>query len=255
MFSSPNPLRYDRVLDARMLAPEGTASRTLNLVPPASEVLEVGCSTGYYSQYLREKKQCTVTAIEVDPVAAEKARGRCDRIIVGSAEQEDVLAQLGSASFDVLFLAGVLEHVAYPDRLLRRLRPLLRARGCAIITLPNIAHWPLRRDLALGRFEYGETGVLDRTHLRFFTLQTARELVQASGYAIEALTVSVIPPGSRFLNRSVLVRRFLERTMPGIVGQEIIIKAVPVSEAAALAGGEGSLEARAAMEASRKSAG
>ena len=175
-----NECRYTYFDDA----PGSTHNLVVALVPDGANVLEVGCATGYMSEVLRERRGCTVTGIEIVPDAAAEAESRCDRVIVGNAEELDFDRLFTSGEFDVLLFADVLEHLRDPENVLRRLRPFLRENGAVVASVPNVAHGSLRLALLGGEFRYQSCGLLDQTHLRFFTRESLEDLFDAAGYVI-----------------------------------------------------------------------
>ena len=156
----------------------------VGLVPDGARVLEFGCATGYMSEVLRSRKGCTVTGIEISPEAAEIAQEHCDRVIVGDAEELDYDELLGKERFDTILFADVLEHLKQPGDVLERIRPFLSRRGTVIASIPNIAHGSVRLALLAGEFRYRELGLLDSTHLRFFTREGIHDLFEGAGFVI-----------------------------------------------------------------------
>jgi SAM-dependent methyltransferase len=170
-------------------------------VPAGSRVLEVGAHTGFFSAALRAER-CHVTALEVDPRAAARAEAHADRVVVGDVEDPEVRASL-HGPFDRVLFMHVLEHLVDPWSVLRDARALLAPGGRAIALVPNVACWRIRKDLFFrGAFEYQDVGILDRTHLRFFTLSSARALLESAGYDVpEWVAVDVCVPLERRLSR------------------------------------------------------
>jgi SAM-dependent methyltransferase len=125
-----------------------------------------------------------VTGIEIVPEAAERAALRLDRVIAGSAETLD-LTGAGLENFDGVILADVLEHLTDPWGFLERLRGVLAPGAVVAASIPNVANLWLLDELAAGRFDYTDDGLLDRTHIRFFTRKTIAALFERTGYAIE----------------------------------------------------------------------
>ncbi len=156
--------------------------RIVHLVGVGKKVLDVGCASGYLAGRFK-RNGCFVVGIEVDPEAAEEAKGNCDVVINGDVEQ---LAQstFAGESFDVIVYADILEHLRHPEVVLRLQRRWLSRKGFVIVSLPNVAFIGIRLRLLLGQFYYTDVGILDRTHLRFYTLKTARALLSGSGYYI-----------------------------------------------------------------------
>jgi 2-polyprenyl-3-methyl-5-hydroxy-6-metoxy-1,4-benzoquinol methylase len=157
--------------------------------------LDVGCANGYIAEYLRAAgRGCFVVGIERDDAAVAEATRHCDRLVVGDVEDEVVWKAVGD-QFDVVIFGDILEHLRDPLSVLHRARERLTPGGMVLVSLPNIAHARVRWDLLRGRFDYADWGILDRTHLRFFTLRTGRELLEAAALRIEGLeAVGGYPP-------------------------------------------------------------
>jgi len=173
-------LRYTKFDDS----PGSTHNLVLGLVEPGSRVLEFGCATGYMSQALRDRLGARVVGVELNAEAAQLAAVHLDRVLVGDAEELDLEAELGSDRFDAVLFADVLEHLRDPAALLRRVRPLIAEGGVVIASIPNIAHASVRLALLGGSFRYREQGLLDETHLRFFTREGVQDLFESSGYVV-----------------------------------------------------------------------
>jgi 2-polyprenyl-3-methyl-5-hydroxy-6-metoxy-1,4-benzoquinol methylase len=165
-------------------SPGSTHNLVLGLVQPGSRVLEFGCATGYMSQALRDRRGATVVGVELDPEAARLADERAERVLVGDAEMLDLEAELGTERFDAILFADVLEHLRDPAALLRRVRPFVAEGGVVVASIPNVAHAAVRLALLGGSFRYREQGLLDETHLRFFTREGIQDLFESSGYLI-----------------------------------------------------------------------
>lgn len=165
-------------------------SEIIPLVPPgARRVLDVGCGTGATSWALKEKHLCEhVTGLELDPDAAAHARQRLDAVYecdLGKGIPEE------ARDYDLILALDVLEHLIDPWRTLRELTQRLNPGGRLITSIPNIRNFRvLLRLLLLGEWRYASEGLLDRTHLRFFTKQSAMELVQGCDLTIEKMTAT-----------------------------------------------------------------
>lgn len=154
-------------------------------------VLDVGCGVGLNGAFAK-RRGAHVTGIETDSDAAARARGLLDEVI--SADITDARAlrsALGGRRFDLILLADVLEHTAEPLDVLARLLDHLEDDGHVIVSLPNVAAWTVRLGLLAGRFEYTRSGILDDTHLRFFTRDSAGDLLRRAG--LEVLSVGQNP--------------------------------------------------------------
>jgi 2-polyprenyl-3-methyl-5-hydroxy-6-metoxy-1,4-benzoquinol methylase len=176
----PHAFKYTEFQDD----PASTHSKIVSLVPPATRVLEFGCATGYMTEVLKNRLGCTVVGIEIDRDAAALAEHYAERVIVGDAETIDYAAELAGEQFDVVMFADVLEHLKEPADVLRRVRPFVAENGVVVASIPNIAHASVRLALLGGEFRYREWGLLDDTHLRFFTRASIQDLFEETGYAV-----------------------------------------------------------------------
>ncbi|HYR28111.1 MAG TPA: class I SAM-dependent methyltransferase [Thermoanaerobaculia bacterium] len=146
-------------------------------------VLDAGCGFATTSARIQALGN-DVTGIESSGEAVRIGRTRLSRIVEADLLDVDAVAtSLGNAKFDVLIFADVLEHLPWPLGTLRRYLQFLDPNGSVIISLPNVGLWSVRLAHLAGRWEYDETGVLDFTHLRFFTRKSARWLIDAAGLA------------------------------------------------------------------------
>lgn len=158
----------------------------LPLLPPGKlKILELGCGEGTTLAWLKSIDRCTeCVGIELSEVAARKAGEVADRVIVADFERDELVFQ--DASFDCILCLDVLEHLQDPWGALGRLAVWLRPGGTVVISVPNVRHKSVILDLVLrGRFDYQDSGILDRTHLRFFTRSSAEALVRSAGLAVE----------------------------------------------------------------------
>ncbi|HZQ78253.1 MAG TPA: glycosyltransferase [Acidimicrobiia bacterium] len=149
-------------------------------------VLDVGCATGALGKVLRAGGS-NVTGIEIDPAAANLAAERLDEVIVGDIEEPGFFDRFQSGTFDCVIFGDVLEHLRSPEKVLRSVARLLRPDGFAVISIPNVAHAAIRLSLLAGRFDYSATGLLDETHLRFFTRASLEDMLNRAGFSVEAL--------------------------------------------------------------------
>lgn len=164
----------------------------LDLLPllraPCRRILDVGCAGGAFGAMLKERDPgIHVTGIETHPEAALRAEDRLDRVIAAPLEEVDFdKAGLLPGSFDVIVLADVLEHLYDPWRALLRLRPLLAPDGYLLLSIPNARNLGIISLLAdRGRFPYANAGLLDITHIRFFTVRELHAMLAETGYRVE----------------------------------------------------------------------
>ena len=189
--SVANPDRY-KSSQERRFHKHGSQYKVVSLIGFGKTVLDVGCATGYVDAILRSH-DCFVVGIESDFDAATLASKRCDQVLNLDVEAVDSLP-LPPEHFDVIVCADVLEHFRRPDRVLLMLKRYLKREGCLITVIPNIGYLPARLKILAGRFDYEDIGHFDRTHLRFFTLRTAKELVTSCGFRL--VEVDYVGPAS-----------------------------------------------------------
>jgi SAM-dependent methyltransferase len=147
--------------------------RALDREKSPVKILDVGTASGYLGKMWRQRGH-SVTGIEYDPASAAAAAQYYDSFQIADVE---TFAFPYVQEFDYIVFADVLEHLRDPAAVLRRCIPALKQSGKIIISVPNIANWVTRLSLLSGRFEYMDRGILDRTHLRFFTLRTLQRLM------------------------------------------------------------------------------
>lgn len=204
----------------------------VEFVGSGKRVLDVGCSSGYLAAALTVNGN-TVSGVEIDPEAAEKARAHVDRLVVGDVEQRDLVDDFGENSFDVVVFADVLEHLKDPVAALRRARPLIAKGGFLVASIPNVAHGAVRLALMQGRFEYQELGLLDDTHLRFFTRTSVGELFESAGYLATDLhrTTADIFGTEIPLSREEIPADVIDRIAqdPEATTYQFVVRAIPLS--------------------------
>lgn len=166
--------RYD--FEGIDLDSDSVHADVVRLVGRAERVLELGPATGYMTRTFSERG-AAVVCIELDPEMAKQAAEFAERTIVGDLDTLDLAAELGDERFDAIVAADVLEHLKDPLATIVRLREFLKPDGCFVISVPNVAHGSVRLALLSGRFEYRDIGLLDATHLRFFTRETLERLL------------------------------------------------------------------------------
>src|SRR5215218_2465447 len=170
--------RYDTDVD--LSNRNNSHTLMVELVGGTKRVLDVGCATGYLAEALVERG-CTVSGVEFDPKAAEQARPHLERLVIGDIETMDLAEAFGDDRFDVIVFGDVLEHLRDPLAALRKAKALLADRGSVVASIPNIAHGSVRLALLAGRFDYQDLGLLDSTHVRFFTRSSIEDLFREAG--------------------------------------------------------------------------
>ncbi|HEY5601162.1 MAG TPA: class I SAM-dependent methyltransferase [Patescibacteria group bacterium] len=152
-------------------------------------VCDVGCSGGFLAKRLQGKK-VKMTGLDNDKDAAGQALPYYQKIFI--CDLDEGLPKLDE-KFDIIVLADVLEHLKNPETILKGLSKYLKDDGFFIVSLPNIANITIRLSLLLGKFNYANLGILDKTHLRFFTLETAKKLFNKTQLSVNLEYVTPIP--------------------------------------------------------------
>ena len=220
-------LRYDR----QPPDPEEVAGILRTLMPPGVRVLDVGCGTGSVTLIANRDKANSVLGIEPDPDRCAMARSRGLNVSHGFLDPA-FIAEHGK--FDVVMSSDVLEHMVDPGAGLELFKEALKPGGMILVSVPNVAHWSVRANLLRGRFRYAECGIMDATHLRWFTRETLVTLVESRGFGITDIRATagydlpVYTVGSlRKLPRSLkkpMIRAGL-RTMPSVFGTQFVVAA------------------------------
>lgn len=168
---------------AESLPPNSSLALMVEMAGSAKRVLDVGCATGYLARALA-RRGCVVTGIDVNAEAADAAREVCDEVLVADLDVVPLSRVLGERRFDAIVMGDVLEHLRNPLPVLEAAGAHLLPGGHVVASIPNVAHGAVRLALLGGRFDYQELGLLDETHLRFFTRKTLEELFLFAGFAI-----------------------------------------------------------------------
>jgi 2-polyprenyl-3-methyl-5-hydroxy-6-metoxy-1,4-benzoquinol methylase len=210
-------------------APNHAHSFALGMIGYNKHVLELGCTAGHFTRAL-VKQGCTVVGVEIERSAAERAIQVAEQVIVADLDDPQALSGLSPGDFDVVTAGDLLEHLRDPLPVLRACRRLLKPSGFVVVSVPNVAHADVRLTLLGGAFPYQASGLLDGTHLRFFTRQNLGDLLWAAGFLpveIQRVTVPIfetelavdrtqVPPG--------LVERILED--PDAQTYQFVVKSV-----------------------------
>jgi SAM-dependent methyltransferase len=153
-------------------------------VSGTASILEIGCGNGDTGAYALASGKCVrYCGVELCNRAARRARDQISEVVVGDVEK--VALPWAPNSFDVLIASEVLEHLVDPWGALSKLRPLLKKDAVVFSSSPNVSHHSVIRMLISGRWDLADKGVMDRTHLRWFTFRSYRDLFESSGFAVE----------------------------------------------------------------------
>lgn len=155
----------------------------LSSIPLNSRVLEFGTATGYITRYLKEKMNCSVTGVELMPDMAAIASQYTEKMIVADIDSNDWMNEI-EGTFDCILFFDVLEHLRTPEKTLNNALQYLSDKGCIITSIPNIAHNAVIMGLRRGKFEYTGYGLLDNTHIHFFTRSSMIDLFYGAGLTL-----------------------------------------------------------------------
>ncbi len=207
----------------------------LKLTGSGKDVLEIGCGQGAFSEQLAKSGN------RVDGIDSHEAAPPTTAVLrYASTDLDDGIArawerELGGKRYDRVLLLDVLEHLKDPRRVLEDARRTLDPHGLLVVSVPNVANITVRTSLLAGRFDYVDRGILDRTHLHFYTRKSAEKLLREAGYEIVERRMSVMPVELRFgmdpenpvLRGLNLLLRAATRLFPGLLGYQVVLLARP----------------------------
>lgn len=156
--------------------------KAYSYIKPKSEVLDIGCSSGAFGEVLIKNKNCIVDGVELDKGDIKKASKRLRKVYDLNIETADL--SIINNRYDFLYFGDVIEHLVQPIETLKRVKTLLKPTGRVVFSIPNMSHLSVRLMLLSGKFAYGETGLLDKTHLHFYTYQEVQRVFSESGYKL-----------------------------------------------------------------------
>ena len=170
-----------------------------SLVHNQATVLDLGCGSGALGQHLSETRGCTLDGVTLSEAEATHARPHYRRVVVDNLESCDLVATFAGSHYDFIVCADVLEHLSRPEQVLAACRQLLQPEGRLLISVPNAGYTGLIAELLEGEFLYREEGLLDRTHLRFFTRRSLARFLGEQRWAIDSVdTIARELPESEF---------------------------------------------------------
>lgn len=195
-------------------------------------VLDIGCGEGFMASKIAAQGN-RIVGIDVLPRPAR------ENIFENYVRADlshglgDAIEQLPEKSFDKVLLMDVLEHLVKPEQLLQDCQKLLKSSGQLLVSVPNVGNLTVRLSLALGKFSYAERGILDKTHLRFFTRKTIRSMLQANGFEVIKQKMTVVPlelilglspqnPIMKFMTATLALATAL---LPGLLGYQTVLVA------------------------------
>ena len=156
--------------------------KALALMPEKGKVLDVGCSSGNFGEVIIAQKKLIVDGVELDPKDAAIAQKKLRKVFNLNIET-DSISSLDS-DYDIIYLGDVIEHLVRPSAALERLKNNLNKDGAIVFSIPNMAHISVRLMLLAGNFKYGNTGLLDKTHLHYYDRSEIDRVFHEAGYKI-----------------------------------------------------------------------
>lgn len=217
-------IKYDFLrFNPELLEKENIDRLAVEQVSSKSFVLDIGCATGFIGEYLRKKKECEVFGIDIRKEEIQVAKKRLQKAIVIDIEKKDsvkkILKETRNKKFDVILATSVIEHLKEYNNALSHMKFLLKPGGIIVASTPNIAHWSMRLELLKGKFNYSEYGILDNTHLHFFTVQTFKEYFEKNGLKVGKIFYDTVGGGFPRISR------FLGKFLPNLFAYQILIVA------------------------------
>jgi 2-polyprenyl-3-methyl-5-hydroxy-6-metoxy-1,4-benzoquinol methylase len=165
-------------------ASDHAGAHILRLIGERRDVLEIGAGPGSIARPLVELNGCRMTALEIDPASVAILKSFCEHVVQADLNDPGWAKGLPRAGFDAVVIADVLEHLYDPWSTLRQARDLVNDEGCVVISIPYASHAGIIACLLTDNFRYGEWGLLDKTHIRFFSMKNIQDLFEGAGLAI-----------------------------------------------------------------------
>lgn len=163
----------------------------VDLIPKdVKRILDIGSAMGGYGKTIKQvRPEILLTGVELNPIMAESARPYYDELITCPIENASLTTE-----FDLINCGDIIEHLQDPWSMLKRLHGLLRNNGYLIISIPNVGHWSIAKELLKGNFQYVPLGLLCIAHLRWFTESSIQQALEDAGFSIEIFQREQIPP-------------------------------------------------------------
>lgn len=206
-------------------SPNTSFSKIFSLIPSNSKnILDIGCASGYLGKYIKSKyKSIPITGLDNNKEDIKIAKKNLDEALIFNLESDIFPERFKKNKFDVVILADILEHLINPEKLLQNLHQIITSNSTLIISIPNIVHQSTIINLINRKWEYTDTGILDKTHLKFFSRQSICQLLKQNGFVIEKIDFTTKKESLSFWQKP--FRFYL--THPDFLAYQYIIKAKP----------------------------
>lgn len=204
-------------------------TKIIKQVQPNSTILEFGCASGGMTKYLRNELNCKVYIVEIDLDSFNIAKEFAEKGICCDIMGLKWLIEFQNIAFDYVIFSDVLEHLLDPNYVLKEVKGLLKDTGRILVSLPNIAHNDVLKDLYENEFNYSETGILDKTHIRFFAYKNLLDFFKNSGYSIESIDYIIKESGLVNLSNNSLTKLLNERKLGNIFQFIVVLQKSEVS--------------------------
>jgi len=158
----------------------------LDFIDKDTTVLDIGCATGYMAKELLLKKNCEVWGVDGDDKALERASRYCKKVFRCNLDEIDKLPA-PNKYFDYVIMLDVVEHLVHPENILAIIKTHLKKGGKVLVSVPNVAHASIRWMMMRGQFQYTETGIMDRTHVHFYTRDSLKKLLIKEGFKVREI--------------------------------------------------------------------
>lgn len=218
-------MKYDLELDINI---NTSHALMLQRIKKRSRVLEFGSASGYMTRYLKEELECEVTCVEIDKEAAQKAEVYAHLMIVADLEMLENWVGKLEGKYDYILFADVLEHLRNPKKVLETAVSFLETDGIVMTSVPNISHNAIIMELLHGKFDYQPTGLLDDTHVHFFTRKSVFEMLESCDLKVVEWLSTMRKPDSTEFEQSydhfpIALSNYLKSRKDGDVYQYITI--------------------------------
>ena len=236
--TNPNALRYEN----QSTDPDDVGPKLASLVSRTGRVLDVGCGTGSVTEIIKARTGTEVVGIEPDPARQAMAAKRGLNVYCGLLTEEFVKQH---GPFETIIFADVLEHLPSPGEILRIAKKGLAPGGAIVASVPNVAHFFVRMNLLFGRFEYTDSGIMDATHLRWFTKENLHSFFENLGLRVTDHLYTVNTTMSeygrrpwRWLPYERRLIRLMVRAFPTLFGCQHVVRAESICTEKAESRGE-----------------